>query len=139
MISKNGRAQTERTKAKNKKRMIAALEKTLGVVTPALKLAKISHQTHYNYLHDDEEYRAEVDRIQEVALDFVESQNFKLIQNGNPAATIFYLKTKGRDRGYIEKKEIEAYGKGGSPLIASINDMTEEEIDDEISRLENEE
>jgi hypothetical protein len=30
---------------------------------------------------------------------------FDLINNGNVAATIFYMKTKGKRRGYVEKQE----------------------------------
>lgn len=29
----------------------------------------------------------------------------ELCKKGNPAAVIFYLKTKGKDRGYIEKSD----------------------------------
>jgi len=29
------------------------------------------------------------------------------VKEGNPAATIFFLKTKGKKRGYIERQEIE--------------------------------
>ena len=40
-------------------------------------------------------------------MDFTESALRKLIKKGNVIATIFKLKTKGKDRGYIEKQEVE--------------------------------
>ena len=40
-----------------KKRMLAALEKTLGVVTPAAKLAGINPCTHYDWLKKDASYK----------------------------------------------------------------------------------
>jgi hypothetical protein len=47
-----------------------------------------------------------VEELSEVAIDFAESHLHKLIKDGNPAATIFFLKTKGKGRGYIERQEI---------------------------------
>ena len=38
-----------------------------------------------------------------IVLDFAESQLHKQIKDGNPSSTIFYLKTKGKNRGYYEK------------------------------------
>ena len=88
-----------------KKAMIEALEKSLGVVSTACKAMGISRQTHYNWLKD-QEYKAAVEELSEVAVDFAESHLHKLIRDGNPAATIFFLKTKGKGRGYIERQEI---------------------------------
>ena len=88
-----------------KKAMVQALEKSLGIVTAACKVVGISRQTHYNWL-EDPEYKKAVSEIGDVALDFAESHLHKLIKDGNPAATIFYLKTKGKERGYVERPEI---------------------------------
>ena len=88
-----------------KKAMIQALEKSLGIVTSACKVVGIARQTHYNWM-EDEEYKAAVEELGDVALDFAESKLHKLIDSGNPAATIFYLKTKGKNRGYVERQEI---------------------------------
>lgn len=91
-----------------KKLMIEALKKHLGVVTRACKQVEITYQTHYNWLKDNEEYKKEVEAIPNMVLDFVENALFKLIREGTPSAIIFFLKTKGRERGYIEKQEIES-------------------------------
>ena len=89
----------------NKKALLEALEKSLGVVTTACKQAGIGRTTFYEYLKDLN-FKKDVDSIQDIALDFAESQLHQQIQAGNTAATIFYLKTKGKKRGYVERQEI---------------------------------
>ena len=91
-----------------KKAMIAALEKSLGIVTTACKTVDISRETHYRWMRDDADYNAAVDSTADIALDFAESKLHKSIENGSDTATIFYLKTKGKKRGYIERTEVEA-------------------------------
>ena len=93
--------------ALKKKAMIEALEKTLGVVTTAAKMIGIERTTHYKWMENDAEYKANVDDVQNVVLDFAESALHKMVENHNPAATLFLLKTKGKKRGYIERQEIE--------------------------------
>ena len=98
--------QLDRTDTK-KGLMLEALEKSLGIVSTACKMVDISRQTHYAWLKADEEYKSAVNSIQDSVLDFAESHLYKLVKDGNPAATIFFLKTKGKKRGYIERQEIE--------------------------------
>ena len=87
--------------------MVQALTKSLGVVKMACESVGISRQTHYNWIKDDEAYKQACDNLPEVVLDFAEHHLHKLISQGNPAATIFLLKTKGKKRGYVERQEIE--------------------------------
>lgn len=89
-----------------KKAMLEALEKSLGVITQACKMVGVHRSTHYEWLKTDEEYKTAVEELSEVAIDFAESHLHKLIKDGNPAATIFFLKTKGKGRGYVERQEI---------------------------------
>ena len=89
-----------------KKAIIEALEKSLGVVTTACKNVGIARSTFYEWYKKDEEFKAEVNSISDLALDFAESQLHKQIQDGSTGATIFYLKTKGKKRGYVERHEI---------------------------------
>ena len=90
-----------------KERLIEALEKSLGIVSTACQSIGISRTTYYKYYNEDSEFRSEVDNVGDSTLDFVESKLFDLINNGNVAATIFYMKTKGKRRGYIERQEVE--------------------------------
>jgi hypothetical protein len=61
-------------------------------------------------MDSDPEYKAAVDSIADVAIDFAESQLHKQIKEGNSTATIFFLKTNGKKRGYVERQEIDAVG-----------------------------
>jgi hypothetical protein len=90
-----------------KKAMIEALEKSLGIVTTACKQVGIDRGTHYNWLNDDADYKKAVDGIADIALDFAESKLHKNIDNADTTAIIFYLKTKGKKRGYVERIEQE--------------------------------
>ena len=76
-----------------KKAIIAALEKSLGVVTTACKKVGIGRTTFYDYLNKDEKFAKQVKDIENIALDFAESQLHKQISEGNK-------------RGYVERQEI---------------------------------
>ena len=91
-----------------KESLLKALEKSLGIVSTACRDVGISRTTYYKYYNEDSEFSSEVDNVGDSTLDFVESKLFDLINNGNVAATIFYMKTKGKRRGYIERQEVES-------------------------------
>jgi hypothetical protein len=108
-----------------KKQFIDALEKCMGVITTACATIGIHRSTYYDWIHDDPDFKKQVESIDEIALDFAESKLFSLIDGPehlvatkdggmmpvkdtpNVTAVIFYLKTKGKKRGYIEKQEID--------------------------------
>lgn len=94
----------------NKKDLLLALEKSLGVVTTACKSVGLDRTTFYRYCNEDAAFKALVDDIENIALDFAESQLHKQIQNGEVSSTIFYLKTKGKHRGYVERTQTEHSG-----------------------------
>lgn len=86
--------------------MLEALERSLGIVSTAAEKAGIDRKTHYNWLQDDPEYREAVRMVEERTIDFAESHLHALIKDKNPQAVIFYMKTKGRKRGYVEHQEL---------------------------------
>tara|TARA_Y100000593_G_scaffold94734_1_gene195495 strand:- start:12810 stop:13196 length:387 start_codon:yes stop_codon:yes gene_type:complete len=97
-----------------KEAMLDALEKTLGVVTAACRKVGIVRSTFYEWYKKDKKFKASVDELNNVALDFAESQLHLRMQSGSDSAIIFYLKTKGKDRGYVERQEVT--GKDGDPV-----------------------
>ena len=96
-----------------KESLLKALEQSLGIVTVACKKADVPRSTFYKWLNEDDEFAKQVKDIENIALDFAESQLHKQISDNSTAATIFYLKTKGKKRGYVERQEIT--GADGMP------------------------
>ena len=79
-----------------------ALEKTLGIVATASQMVSINRATHYHWLNTDPEYKEQVDELQNLQLDFVESKLFENIKDNDTTAIIFYMNKKGQPRGYSQ-------------------------------------
>jgi hypothetical protein len=90
-----------------KKAILSALEESCGVISTACKSIGMPRSTFYNWVKADDEFKAAVEELQEYTLDVVESELHKQIKKGDTTAIIFYLKTKGKKRGYIEKQEVD--------------------------------
>lgn len=95
-----------RRKIPNKNALIEALREADG------NMAQVARQFHctralvWQHVDRDPKLRELTDELTETFIDEAESQLFKLIREGNPAAIIFYLKTKARHRGYSERLEL---------------------------------
>ena len=77
------------------------------MVTPAIDKVGVVRSTFYKWMKEDPEFKKAVEDVENVAIDFAESQLHLQIRTGVPASTIFYLKTKGKKRGYIEKQAVD--------------------------------
>lgn len=97
----------------HKKAILEALEKSLGVVTTACRMVGVGRTQFYHWIKEDEVFSKQVKDIENIALDFVETKLFENIRDNKTSETIFYLKTKGKSRGYVERQEIT--GIGGLP------------------------
>ena len=96
---------------KHKKLLIQALERSLGIVTPACKEVGVSRETFYRYYREDDDFKKAVDDINEVTLDFAENQLLKKIKEGSERSILFYMKYKARKRGYTDSLDITSDGK----------------------------
>lgn len=88
------------------KRVIQALKEANGILAQAAENLGCSRTTIYNYINKYPKVEAAYDEASNTVIDKVESKLFTLIKDGNVPSTIFFLKTKGRDRGYTEHIQI---------------------------------
>lgn len=89
-----------------KEQFLEALEKSMGIMSQAAKKIGVDRTTPYKWMREDEEYNERVKELLNVSLDFVEGKLFEAIDNNNITGIIFYLKTKGKHRGYVERHEL---------------------------------
>ncbi len=94
----------------NKKNFIKAYKESAGNIAHACRAANIDRQTYYNYIEKFDSFKKECHNIKEENIDFAESILMGEIKNKNITAVIFFLKTIGRNRGYIERQELEVDG-----------------------------
>ena len=94
-------------KKTKKETFLIALENELGHISKACKQAKIHRQTYYLWIKKDKDFKQKCEDVQESFLDLAESKLLEKINDGDNTCIIFFLKTKGKSRGYIEKQEVE--------------------------------
>ena len=114
-----------------KEAMLEALETQLGIVSGACGKVGISRQTHYRWLEEDEDYAKNVKSLKNFALDFAESKLLECIKDKRETSIIFYLKTQGKNRGYVERQEIDT-GENNKFRV-EVYDFANEENKDEHS------
>lgn len=125
------KAETQSAKmAHNKAALLKALRTSRGIVTSACDAVGLTRKTYYDYYNSDPEFKREADDVQETAIDFVEGQLFDQIQKGIPASTLFYLKTKAKHRGYIERTEVSHTG--SIPVAAKLSDEAKDKINEAL-------
>jgi ACT domain-containing protein len=117
----------------HKKKLLEALERSLGIVTPACKEVGISRNQFYHYYNTDPEFKAAVDDINEITLDFAENQLLKKIKEGSERSILFYMRYKARRRGYTDSVDITSDGKA----ITNIKLIHIKRKDDDIEDGEN--
>ena len=112
----------------NKDRFVEILTRRYGNKSDACKAMHISRQSVYDWMNADPDFKKKVDEVEEVCIDNAESALHKAIEEGNVTAIIFYLKTKGKKRGYVEQIDQNIIG---SPAEG----MTREQVMAELERI----
>ncbi len=87
--------------------LIDALEKSGGFRTETARLLGVTRSAITNRLNSNDELKEIVTDIEERRLDIAETSLIRAVECGEPWAVQFYLKRKGKRRGYGDKEENE--------------------------------
>lgn len=105
--------------------IIKLFESKMGNKTEVALALNVTRQALYNWIEKDSDLKETIKQQEEANIDFVESKLFEKIQgietiktntNGDEVyyslppsdtAIIFFLKTRAKHRGYIERQEID--------------------------------
>ena len=116
----------------SKSAILKAIDGTGGIVEPIVQRLKISRQAYWKWEQKypdliearEEERKKQVDRG--------ELKLFQAIDRGEKWAVLKILSTLGRERGYVEKQEIEHSGQ-----VSNIHINLIEKSEEELKRLKN--
>jgi len=109
---------TNRKRALKMKQMIKAMQDNLCIVSAACKVINISRNTYYQWRKISPAFDEKIKELEEATYDQVEILIRKKIQEGDTTMTIFYAKTKMKNRGYVERIErTGADGKDHPPYM----------------------
>lgn len=118
---------TDKATALKKQIMVQALTSTMGIISPACIEAGVSRSAFYNWLNNDSKFAEDCHNIKESAKDFAETSLLTQIREKNTTATIFYLKTQCRDRGYVEKVDA---------IVRVADDLSDKSVDELLQLIE---
>jgi len=100
--------------AKRKENFLKVFRTKAGIVTATCGAVGISRTQYYEWVREDKAFAAAIDDINEEMLDFAESKLQAAIATGASWAVCFFLKCKGKARGWVERQELT--GPQGGPV-----------------------
>lgn len=74
-------------------------------VAATCKAVAISRRAYYKWLENNPTFKEAIELEQDSLLDLAETKLLQNIKDGKEASIFFFLKTKGKKRGYIETTE----------------------------------
>lgn len=93
-----------------KEKFLQALQKYNGLISYACDDVCVSVSFYYALMKRDPEFKRRVLEIQERQIDRVERKFLEKCEAGDIYCLLFYMKTKGQRRGYIERQQVEHMG-----------------------------
>ena len=85
---------------------LKAFRANLFNVTQACLAVPIGRTTYYRWFDEDESFRERIEICKEEMIDLAETAPLEKIKKGDTISIIFFLKTIGKKRGYIENPTI---------------------------------
>lgn len=109
-----------------------ALHGTGGVISAIAHKMGVARQSVYEYLERHPSLKDVVEHEREAMVDMAETSLFIKVREKEPWATKYILATKGKNRGYTEKREYS----GEINLTGSVtHHISDEELSESIKNL----
>ena len=108
-MKKRNKPEQKRTVIK-KRAFISGLQEKAGNISKACEAAGIGRTAFYEWLAKDKAFAARFNEVNEAIIDWGEDALKAQMQKGDTTAIIFFLKTKGKARGYVERQEFDHSG-----------------------------
>lgn len=89
---------------------INAIHKHHGIITYVAEELGVHRAAVYRMRERHERVAIALNEARERMTDHVENKLMQRINEGDTTATIFYLKTQGKARGYVERTEVQQTG-----------------------------
>ena len=87
------------------KRIVEIYEKKAANISATCAALNVSRTQFYKWKNRYPKLAEMLDEVDESLLDFAESKLMEKVQEGDNTSLIFFLKTKGKKRGYVEQVE----------------------------------
>jgi len=97
---------------------IKAITEAQGLISVAARRLGCSRTAVYEAAKNHPEVQRAIDDARERTTDLAEGKLIQKINEGDNTAIIFYLKTQGKRRGYVERQEVT--GAEGSELTVRV-------------------
>ena len=94
------------------------IDEMMGNVSMVARTLNVSRTTLYNYINSHATVKAKLDEAREKMIDNVESKLYSKALDGDTTSMIFFLKTQGKSRGYVERQEVA--GADGKEVILRV-------------------
>ncbi len=91
----------------NKKKFLQVYREKGCNISATCDAVNISRTAFYKAKKEHPSFAEGIDEVNESLIDYAESMLMSNIKDGKETSIIFYLKTKGKERGYVERVEQE--------------------------------
>ena len=130
------------TTKKRKKLFIEYWFKSSGNISYLCQQIGVDRKTFYRWMENDHAFKEAVLAEDEAFVDMAETQQHNLVAAGDPQSVRFTLRTKGKNRGYVERLEQDVRGQmqmTGDMKITIVHTREDDseflkEFEDEINR-----
>ena len=119
----------QRKMGKKQRDFITMFEKKALNISATCKAMNIDRTTFYEWCGRIPDFQKAVEQAREGFKDWVESQIVQCMNEKDKTMLIFYAKTQMKDRGYIERQEIEHSGDMSVNVSINISDKAKKMYD----------